>query len=248
MTKPTFLNVNGNELSVDDTQSLAYLLDGYDIRSSLKTHMAVLEMARAKGLTLTPDDMREEFDEYRYETGLEQSVAVQTWKQDNQITDNAIRIYCEISAYRKKLSEAIPSEAVRASFEEISSKEVVYFLFFLPLETEEIAHEVATRIQNGDVSFNDAVNQYGDRDTRAVGGYMGELVRDELSKPLALAVSSVDPGTMVGPFVEEDQWYIVYVADQVEPEFEDFEQSLRDALVEDELQYYFDRTVVMNAG
>lgn len=247
MNKHPFISVNGSELSTDDAQSLAYMLDGYDIRLSLRTHMAVIEFARARGITLSASDLQDEFDQYRYEAGLEQSETVLQWRQDSSITDDAIKIYCEITAYRKKLAAALTTESVRAAFDEIAHDEMVYYLFFLPLENAEIAHKVTDLIQSDKLTFSEALNQYGDRETKAVGGFMGEMVRSELEKPLRLAASSVEPGTLVGPFIDDEQWYIVHVADRVAPEFEDFEESLRDALIEDDLQYYFDRTVVMNS-
>ena len=43
MNKNSFMRVNDQELSTDDTLALMYLLDGYEIRESIKAHFGILE-------------------------------------------------------------------------------------------------------------------------------------------------------------------------------------------------------------
>ncbi|MBL4693433.1 MAG: peptidylprolyl isomerase [Magnetovibrio sp.] len=247
MNDSSYLTVNATELTVNDTQTLALLLDGYDVRESLKDHFALIEMARAKNVRVSDEDIQAEFDAYRRETGLERESTVLQWRQNQLITDEALRLFCEIQACRQKLSALIKDTDIKEAFDDIVRDETTYYLFTLSFDNAKQAQDVSVAIQDEKISFAEAVVKYGDRETRAMGGFFGDFTRLELPEIFRKTITSATPGTLAGPIEEDLEWTLVLVADRIEPEFDEYADFLRAALLDDDLEYYADRVVVMNA-
>jgi len=246
MNTSPYLTINGTALDIDGAQTLAMMLDGFDIRTSLQQHFAVLELAKSKGISASSSELQAAFNDFRHDEGLERAEDTDKWRTRNRISDEAVRLYCLVQVCRQKLLAAVAEKDIADVFADMVRDETLFYLFSLPFADVKTATSTAEAIRAGDMSFNDAVNQHGDRETKSVGGFLGEVPRTDLPKAFREAIISVDPGTTVGPLAEDGEWVVILVADRVEPELEDFADMIREELVNEELAYYIDRTVVTN--
>lgn len=245
MSNTPYVTVNGAPLSVDDVHTLLQVCDGLDVRATLQTYFAVIEYARAENITVTPEEVQAELDRFRRDAGLERETTVNQWRMNHQISDKGLELFCEIEAYRRKLIAHIPDEDIAEAFEDIKQDEDLYFLHALSFDSARKAEKVAKELRAEGLTFAEAVAQYGDRETRATSGFIGEMTKSELPENFRKSITSAKPGAIIGPIDEQPEWVILYLADRFEAEFEDYKEVLRHAIVEDDLDYYAERVVVM---
>ena len=247
MTGTPFFSVNEDILSADDIFALAFLIDGFDAQEALKRYYSVIQMASDKNITISDEEIQLKLDNFRIENGLERQTNVEQWRRKHLITDEAILKFCKIEAYRSKLMEEIPQNEVEESFEEIKKDETIFYLFLISLNDEHLALKIANDIREGALTFAEAIEKYGDRFEKSRGGFLGEFPRSEIPGRYRTSIVSVEPGTLVGPFHEKEDWLIFLVADRIEAEFRDYEDDLRASILDEDLEFYADRIVVMTA-
>lgn len=246
MSKKPYLSVNNFDLSIQDVHTFMQMLDGYDVRLSLQYQFSILEYATSQNVKLEQSEIQDALDTFRYEMELGSAHVFEQWKRDHKITTDALHRVCQINAFRKKLLSLVPQQEIKELFNDIQDDETLFCLFVLSFEDGALAQKTADEINNNTLTFAQAVSQYGDRITRSSGGYLGEIARTELPKIYKNSIISVEPETLVGPILDEDEWVLVYLSDRIEPEFEDYEQELREALLDQEFKHIFDRTVVID--
>ena len=247
MTRTPFLTVNNTILGANDIFALAFLIDGYDVQEALKSYYAVIQMALDKDVHISDEEIQAKLDSFRIENDLERQTTVEQWRRKHSITDDAILTFCKIEAYRSKLMDEISQNEIEEFFTEIKKDETLFCLFSLTVEKEHLAQQIADNIREGAQSFAQAINQHGSRIEKSCGGFLGEIPRNELPELFRKSIVSVDPGTLVGPFPDGDDWLIFLVADRIEPDMIDYEDNLRASILDNELEFYADRVVVMNA-
>jgi hypothetical protein len=238
--------INSHDFNADDTHALSLMLDGYDIRSSLKLHLAALELAKSRNISISPTELQVEIDEFRQDAGLTRAEDFLNWCKTSKITDYAVRMYCEIHLSRRKLVEQIPQSDVQEMFANIASDETLYYLYNVTFDDLPSAEDAASSIRLGETSLSDVVQKYGDREAKATGGFVGEIPCGDLPEKYQDSLVSVDAGTLVGPIQDGDIWILLFVSDKIAPAFEDFEEALRETLIDDELEHFSDRMVLTN--
>ena len=247
MNKNSFMRVNDQELSTDDTLALMYLLDGFEIRESIKAHFGILEFARARKVELTNLDLQQGLDELRYQLGLERATNFQQWCLVKKVPPNALRLFSQITACRNAIKKSFTEDEINASFVEFKKDETLYCLFCLPLPTEQEALSVHSEIIAQNTTFAEAIQDHGDSETRSNGGFIGEIPCIELPEEYAESVLSASIGDLIGPLQDDGEWSLLFLHDIIEPTLKDCEAQLRENMLNDGLKYFTDRVVVLDA-
>jgi parvulin-like peptidyl-prolyl isomerase len=150
----------------------------------------------------------------------------QTWLQDNMYSPEEYRETVRDTLTTLRMRDIITAP-LNAEVEQVHGRHIL-------VETEALAAEILTRLQNGEDFAALAAQHSNDFTTRENGGDLGWFTREELLEPtLAELAFTIDPGTVVGPVRTMLGFHILQT---LEREVRPIDETKRPALA----QVYFD--------
>ena len=152
MEDKTFITINGKNLSVMDVFSLMFLLDGFELRESMRNHFGIIEFAASKNIYPEKEQIQEALDELRYDWGMEKSSNFQEWCKKNNITENSLYLVSRINACQRLILNSFTEEELGLEFADYVADETIYFLFCLPFATLEQAQIAMEEIKEEKIS------------------------------------------------------------------------------------------------
>ncbi len=152
---------------------------------------------------------------------------------DLQTVQNA----CEIGAVRNKIRASITDDDISEYFTANRESYDVAELYSITVESEDLANELYSQIEEGDGSFLDlALEHSTDQDTYRQGGFNGEVTRSTVRAEVEAAVFSASAGDLIGPIKDDDGYTIYMVRSIIQPELDDVKDSIGDQLFENLLE------------
>ena len=238
MEDETFISINGKKLSVMDVFSLMFLLDGFELRESMRNHFGIIEFAASKNIYPEKEQIQEALDELRYDWGMEKSSNFQEWCKKNNITENSLYLVSRINACQRLILNSFTDEELGLEFADYVADETIYFLFCLPFATLEQAQIAMGKIKEEKISFFEAIQIYGDEETATSGGFFGAVPKIELPTEYAEAVIDLKRGQFTGPVMDDGEWSILYLQDILVPSFDECKGTLKKRLFDKQINYY----------
>ena len=243
----TLVTVNNFELSIEEVFGLMFLLDGFELRDTLKNYFGILEFAASRNVTPHQDDVQRALNNLRYELGMERASNFETWCIQNKINKNTLVLVSRINACSDLIKASFNPQELKQEYEQFIEEESLYGLFCLPISDKKLASEIFSDIQTGKMSYSEAVQRYGDDEVLSEGGYIGKIPRIELPEEYAEEVISASAGKILSPIEYDKEWIILYLHEIVTPTFQESDIILRERLFEKNIEYFVDRVVVQRA-
>lgn len=243
MDGKTFITINGEKLSIMDVFSLMLLLEGFELRESMRNHFGIIEFAASKNIYPEKEQIQEALDELRYDWGMEKSSNFQEWCRKNNVTENSLYLVSRINACQRLILNSFTEEELSQEFKNYVADETIYCLFCLPLSTLEQAKAAMAEIKEEKISFFEAIQIYGDEETTNSGGFFGAVPKIELPNEYVEAISDLKKGQCTGPVMDDGEWSILYLQDVLIPSYIDCRETLKKRLFETQNDYYSARVV-----
>ena len=130
MDGKTFITINGEKLSIMDVFSLMLLLDGFELRESMRNHFGIIEFAASKNIYPEKEQIQEALDELRYDWGMEKSSNFQEWCKKNNITENSLYLVSKINACQRLILNSF-TEELSQEFKNYVADETILLSFLL---------------------------------------------------------------------------------------------------------------------
>ena len=236
--------VNGEEITRDELFSTMYSLSGTEALDELVMRKLIEQEAKAKGITISEEDVDEEIKTLVDENFGGSEEDFQAVLDYYGITMEALRNDSRINLLMERLAEERidrSEEKARQFFadnsdlfdqpEEIEARHIL-------VETEEEAAEVVSRLTEGE-DFTELAGEYStDLSNKDEGGYLGFFGRGEMVEEFEKAAFNLVVGEISEPVLTDFGYHIIEILDRREEEkavYEDVSDEVFEMMVDEQM-------------
>mgnify|MGYP003951665155 FL=1 len=227
-----FVSVNGQAVDIEDALAWLAIAGKTELKDGVVSIAAVVQHCNKSGITADAAEIQSFLDEFRYSIEMENAEEFGSWLTDNGFSTEALQAFCEVGVLRNKIRSSITDDKVAAHFSENKSSYDVAELYMITVESEDLANEIHTQLEDEESSFLDLAVSHSVEDTSRQGGYLGELRRSDVDGEIEASVFSGSEGDILGPFKDEDCFTIYKVGRLSPAELEVVGEAIRDELFE----------------
>lgn len=178
------------------------------------------DTAKAKNITLSEQEIQQAADSFRLQNNLSSSQDTLTWLEENNLSVEEFEQLIYYNSLSFKLAQELCGDRLEAYFYEHQLDYTKAVINEIILSDFDLAMELFYGIQEQEFSFWDVAHQYiQDPEFRYCGGYRGYLKRGDLKPEISAAVFAAKPPQVLKPIVVEQQTYLVFVSEIIQPEF-----------------------------
>jgi len=193
----------------------------------------ISSIATEVGIKVTKEELQKASDRMRATSQLKDARATWVWleKYALSLDDFEEIVYCTLIA--QKVSDHLFAEQVEPHFYEHQLDYAGAIISEIVLDDEDEAIELYYEIEENEISFTEATQQYiQDPQLRLKAGYRGRVTRNDLKPEVSAAVFAVDTSTptILKPITTADGIYLVLVAEIIKPQLD---RSLRNKIMFD---------------
>ncbi|MEM5471877.1 peptidylprolyl isomerase [Hoeflea sp. AS60] len=227
------ITVNGTSFGLDEAAGRSAVIGGPDLESFAIEQLVIAQMATAHGFEVNDDEISETFRELRYIRRLESGEALKQWMTDNSLDSATVWAACEQMILRRKLRDSISDAEITGVYAEERPSYDRAEIYRICVEDQDAANELRALVEEEDESFSLlAIEHSTDAATARMGGYAGEVSRDDVAGELEAAIFAAEPGDLVGPLKTAEGWQVVLVHALRAIPLEDVASTIRETLFE----------------
>lgn len=203
--------VDLSSTSIDAAEIVDFLGQELQLREvcqKITCQKIINKAAQARGLTITPEEIRLETDRICDQEHLGNPSTMLTWLADQLIdlSDWEVRIQNRLLA--DKLAESMFGDEAKRFFTEHQSDFDQILLYKITVPYERLSQELFYQIEEEEISFYEAAHLYNtDRSCRLYCGYQGIQYRRDLKPEIAETVFNASEGEIIGPLKASPEAY-----------------------------------------
>ena len=191
----------------------------------------IISAAEAAGIEVTKEELQKASDQMRAISQLKDAEATWAWLKKYGLSLDDFEEIVYITVLSRKLTNHLFADKIEPYFYEHQLDYAGAIIYEIVLDDQDEAIELFYEIQEGEISFYDAAQQYiQDTELRRTGGYRGKVNRTEMKPEVSAAVFAAMPSQLLKPIVTADGVYLVLVEEIVKPELD---QKLRNQIMLD---------------
>jgi parvulin-like peptidyl-prolyl isomerase len=179
---------------------------------SILSQRIIQKTAQERDVTVSPEDIQREADEFRRKNRLERANDTLAWLNDQQIGPEDWETGIGDRLLSQKLMEAMFGPEIERSFAEnrLSFDRVSFYQ--IVIADDKLAQEVFYQIEEEEISFYEAARLYDvDEQRRYRCGYEGLVYRWALKAEIAPVVFAASPGQVTAPVRTEHGHHLLMV-------------------------------------
>jgi parvulin-like peptidyl-prolyl isomerase len=178
----------------------------------------IKQAAQARGLNITPEEIRHEADRIRYQEHLENPSATFDWLATQFIRLSEWEQGIQNRLLAQRLAEAMFSHEAEKFFAEHSAEFDQILLYKITVPYERLSQELFYQIEEEEISFYEAAHLYNmDRNCRFYCGYQGIQYRRDLKPDVAEKVFTATEGEVIGPIKVAAEAYDLLLVEALIP-------------------------------
>jgi parvulin-like peptidyl-prolyl isomerase len=210
-----------------------------EIKEVLLCQEIIAWHAQQNDITVKPEEIQQEADEFRRQCRLEKASDTLAWLRKEQTSTEDFEVGLQIKVLRRKLSEHLFSKKAEESFVKNQLEYDRAILYQITFSSEALACELLYRIQDQEISFFEVAHQFDTDEQRARRcGYEGEVSRWEMKPDLAAAAFGAPPGEIAGPVANDQGWHLLLI-ERVLPA--ELSPSLQQKLIDDLFRHWLEQ-------
>jgi parvulin-like peptidyl-prolyl isomerase len=189
----------------------------------------VLEQAAKElRIDISDEELQEGADRFRVANKLESANATERWLQDRMLSMDDFEQLVTTNLLTYKVADRLFGEQVAPHFHQNILNYAAAVIYEVVVSDRNLAIELFYAIQEGDMSFADVAQRYGqDSETQRKGGYLGSVPRQKMLPEVSAAVFAAQPPQIVEPILSAKGTYLIWVEEIVNPTLDD---SLREQI------------------
>lgn len=174
----------------------------------------IWQVAEAKGIMVTTEEIEAEANRQRREKRLEKAVDTLAWLADQLVSPEDWEMGIRDRLLSQKLANLLFAEKVEAFFAQNQLEFEQVSLYQVIVNSQKLAQEIFYQIEDEEISFYEAAHLYDiDIFRRQKCGYEGKLYRFDLPANLAAVIFRSSPEQLIGP-LQTSQGYHLFMIDQ----------------------------------
>lgn len=190
-----------------------------DVCRSIAQQEIIAQAIRARGITVTSEEIQDEADRMRYENRLFRASDTLAWLLDQLVSAEEWEAGIRDRLQSEKLAQALFSKEVERFFAENRSEFDQVLLYRIVVPYLQLAQEIAYQIEEEEITFYEAAHLYNtDELRRHQCGYEGKLYRWNLSPDISAIVFSSTPGQVIAPMMIDQAAHLLMVEEFIPAE------------------------------
>jgi parvulin-like peptidyl-prolyl isomerase len=236
MSNASFLTVDDRELSLRDC--MRYLQSSGKLQEFLggilRQHVLEEATATRDDLEIPEGVVEQAIIDFRLQQKLTDAPAFQEWLKKNGSDYSTFHKQILGNFRIEKLKMVVSEERLQEYFIERKLFLDRVILSRIIVDSQDLAEELKTQIQEGSATYEELARQYSITDDKMVNGMMGPVSRGTLPDSIRAQIDSAQPGALLGPLELEGKWGLFRVDEFLEASMDDaqLQQSLRNELFE----------------
>ena len=192
-----------------------------EIVEQIVTRKVIIAAAEEAGIEATTEELQQAADQMRVMSQLRDAQATWAWLEKYGLSLDDFEEIVYDTVISEKLAVHLFQDRVEPYFYEYQLDYAGAVIYEIVLDDEDEALELFYEIQEGEISFHEAAQQYiQDTELRRKGGYRGKVNRTEMKPEVSAAVFAANPSAILKPIVTADGIYLVLVKEIVKPELD----------------------------
>ncbi|MBW4517660.1 MAG: peptidylprolyl isomerase [Timaviella obliquedivisa GSE-PSE-MK23-08B] len=188
-----------------------------DIYKRVLSQQIISETVKAKGITVTADEIQAEADRQRHQRHLESATATFSWLNEQLMTPEDWEAGISDRLIAAKLAESLFGHEIEKYFVEHQLEFEQVLLYQLAVPYLQLAQELLYQIEENEIGFYEAAHLYDlDEQRRLQFGYAGKLYRWSFTPEIAAILLGANTGEVIGP-VQAEQSYILLMVEEFIP-------------------------------
>ncbi|MEM1308052.1 MAG: peptidylprolyl isomerase [Cyanobacteria bacterium P01_H01_bin.153] len=195
------------------------------LEEAIATRQIIQATAHSLGIQVTPEELQEAADEFRYANQLQSTQATFDWLERHQLTVDDFEEMIQSNVLFAKVAESVCAEKVEPYFYEHRLRFEQAIFYEVIFEDEDLALECFYAIQEKEVSFLEVAHQHiQEQELGRMGGYRGAISRRDLKPEISAAVFAANPPTLLKPVTTAQGVHLIFVEEIIPA---DFTEALR---------------------
>jgi parvulin-like peptidyl-prolyl isomerase len=195
------------------------------------TRQVIASAIADAGIKLETEELQEGADRFRLMLHLKTAQDTFNWLENHGLTVDDFEETIANNLMAGKLAQHLFGDGVETYFIEHYLDYTSIAMYEMVLDDEDLAMEVFYALQESEMSFAEAANQYiHDVELRRKGGYCGIVRRYDLKPEIAAAVFAAKPPQILKPIVTTRGVHLIKLEELVQPQLD---EQLRDRIIRD---------------
>ncbi len=185
------------------------------------TRKVINAAAEEAGIEITTEELQKAADQMRAMSQLKDAQATWAWLEKYGLSLDDFEEIVYITLLSQKLTTHLFKDRVEPYFYEHQLDYAGAIIYEIVLDDEDEAIELFYEIQEGEISFQEAAQQYiSDPELRRKGGYRGQVNRTDMKPEVSAAVFAANPSTILKPIITANGIYLIFVEEIIKPELD----------------------------
>ena len=192
-----------------------------EIVEQIVTRKVITVAVEKAGIEVTKEELQKASDQMRAMSKLNDAEATWAWLAKYGLSLDDFEEIVYITLLSQKLTTHLFKDQVEPYFYEHQSDYAGAIIYEIVLDDEDEAIELFYEIQEGEISFPEAAQQYiQDTELRRKGGYRGKVNRTEMKPEVSAVVFATNPPAILKPVVTADGIYLILVEEIIKSELD----------------------------
>lgn len=192
------------------------------IKRDILAREIVAKKAQAESVQVEISELQIAADEFRAQQNLWTADDTWSWLEIHDLSLPELEEIVHNKLLNQKLAQHLFADKIEAFFVENKLNYTQVAMSEIVLDDHDFAMELFFAIQEGEMSFTEAANQYiEDPVLRRRGGYQGQVPRLHLRPEISAAVFAANPPELLKPITIGKQVHLILVEEIIEPELTD---------------------------
>ena len=192
-----------------------------EIVEQIITRKAIAAAAAEANIEVTIEELQQTADRMRAMNQLKDPQATWAWLEKHGLSLDDFEEVVHNAMISKKILAHLFTDKVEPYFYEHQLDYAGAKLYEIVLDDEDEAVELFYEIQEEEISFQEAAQQYiQDAELRRKGGYRGQVNRTEMSPEVSAAVFAANSPTLLKPIVTSKGVHLILIEEIIVPQLD----------------------------
>ena len=207
---PVMVVVNEQSVHLSDMIRSLSVEGNWKLFERFARRQVIIQWADREGIKLSPEDLQNEVDEWRYKNRLERVEDTDAWLDQYGLTLFDVVVEAEFLLYERWLMSRIKEDDIRAFFVQRTLSFERVEVCWISVSDEGVAEELCLQVVEEGADFYTLARRYS-QDEAPAGGYLGRRRRRDLPQGVAPLIFAASEGDVVGPVKVEKGYALYYV-------------------------------------
>ncbi len=211
---PQFLAIS----NADIIHSLKLSYQVPSLVEAIASQKIIAETAQDAGITVTPEEIQQEADNFRLVKKLVKAQDTLTWLEQHYLSEYEFEESIRHKILAQKLANHLFASQVKRFFYQNRLDYVTAATYEVRFDDKDVALEMFYALEEGEICFPDVARMYiQEPELRCAYGYQGYRHRKDFRPEIAASVFSATPPQILKPIVTLKEVYLIWVEEIFQP-------------------------------